>query len=320
MIDKLDLRIPKDAFLRPAVERIFCYDPLVPYPKRVQPALRYEGRADLRPVGIDAILHVKFKQGDRHSKLEILDVGEKTLSEIVALIEGVADVRLDSLGIMRIDLTADVPGVTVPWLKDHVRFKFKQTERDHGQLQYGLVGRGEVETIIAGTRPNVIRIYNKTKECIFQFRRMQRKEGPDAEPLEFEKEFGLKETDILTRLERQCGGSRIPPEVATFGRLQDLPNFNPFTSLEIINSGQPSLPSPQECEGLDYYTGLGLHAEAQREGMHNFRKQLNKQSKGNAARTIERYRRFFPDESQFPISTEQIVEEFRRSTVKQLEG
>jgi hypothetical protein len=261
---------------------------------------------------------VQCKHGDNHSKLEVLDVGKKPYSEIVDLIETVTEASPEELGIMRVDLTADVRGVTVPWLKSHIRFKFKRTENEHGQLHYGLIGHGEVETILAGSRPNVFRIYNKTKECLFQFRRMQRKTSIDAEPLEFEKEFGLKETDIVTRVERQCGGSRIPSELMTFGCLPDLPNFNPFSSLEITSSGTLTLPSPDECEGLEYYTGLGLHNEAQQLGMQAFRKKLNKQTRGNAARTLERYGRFFPDGADTPITVEQLIETFRQSTIDQL--
>jgi hypothetical protein len=253
---------------------------------------------------------VQCKHGDNHSKLEVLDAGKKSYSEIVNLIESVTKANPQDLGIMRIDLTADVGGVTVPWLKSHVRFKFKQKENEHGQIKYG--------PILAGSRPNVIRIYNKTQECRFQFRRMQRKASLDSEPLEFEKEFGLKETDILTRVERQCGGNRIPSEIETFGCLRNLPDFNPFDSLEIIRSGQLTLPSPEECDGLEYFTGLGLNVEAQRMGMQAFRKRLNRQTKGNAARTIERYQRFFPDGAGVPITVEQLTETFRQSTIVQL--
>jgi hypothetical protein len=318
MIDKLDLRIPYSCALRPAVQSYIRWQPSDSYSSRVRPAMHYAGKADLRPIGIDGILNVQCKHGKKDSKLEVLDVGKKPYSEIVNLIESVAQVNPDELGIMRIDLTADVPGVTVPWLKSHIRFKFKRTENEYGQLRYGLVGHGEVETVLAGSRPNVFRIYNKTKECLFQFRRMQRKASEDSESLDFEKEFGLKETDIRTRIERQCGGSRIPPEVATFGSLQSLPNFNPFTSLEIIRSGKKTLPLPEECDGLEYYTGLGLHHEAQRVGMQSFRKSLNRQTKGNGARTMQRYEKFFPDGSEVPITVEQIIESFRQSTIDQL--
>lgn len=306
------------AVLRAAVRDYTRGLPWESYSSRVRPALHYAGKADLRSVGIDALLHIQCKHGDSHSKLEVLDVGKKPYSEIVSLIESVTEARPEALGIMRIDLTADVRGVTVPWLKSHVRFKFKRTDNEHGQLRYGLIGHGEVETILAGSRPNVFRIYNKTKECLFQFRRMQRRTSIDAETLKFETEFGLKETDILTRVERQCGGRDIPSEIRTFGRMQNLPDFNPFTALEIIRSEELTLPSPEECDGLEYYTGLGLHSEAQRAGMHALRKRLNKQTKGNAARTLERYGRFFPDGTEAPITVEQLIETFRQSTIDQL--
>src|ERR1700722_5865076 len=110
---------------------------------------------------------------------------------------------------------------------------------------------------------------------------MTRKENKEADSLEFEKEFGVKETDVLTRVERQCGGDRIPPELSTFGHLLRAPDFNPFDRLEIIRSGQKSLPSPEGYIGLEYFTGLGMYVESQRVGMQEFRKQLNKRTNGN---------------------------------------
>ena len=117
---------------------------------------------------------------------------------------------------MRIDLTADVPEIPVEWARQSIRFKFKRTEREHGEIKYGLIGRGKVETITAGSRPNVFRIYNKVAESKMQFRKMQRKQSHDSDPLDFEKEFGFRETDTVTRFERQCGGKGIPPQLGTF--------------------------------------------------------------------------------------------------------
>jgi hypothetical protein len=318
MIDKLDLRIPRGTMWRPAVARLTSLHPLESYSSRVRPTLHYAGRADLREIGIDAFLHLQCKHGDHDSKLEILDVGKKTYSEIFAVIESVAQVDPTQLAIMRMDLAGDLADVTVPWVKSHLRIKFKRTEVEYGQFQYCLVGHGEVETILAGSRPNVYRIYNKRKEWQVQFRRLQRKQSSDADPLEFEREFGLKETDVLTRFERQLRGNRIPVEIANFRSLRSLPDFNPFESLEIITSGESALPSPTECNGLNYYTGIGLNAEANRLGMHGFRKVLNKQTKGNAARTVQRYRQFFPDGSEPAISIDQIIEAYRQSTIDQL--
>jgi hypothetical protein len=222
------------------------------------------------------------------------------------------------MGIMRIDLTADVKDVPVDWFKQHARFKFKRTEREYGEVKYEMIGRGEVETIMAGNRPNVFRIYNKVAESQVQFRRMQRRQNMDAEPLEFEKEFGFKDTDTLTRVERQCGGARIPVELQTFGSLHRAPDYNPFQTLEIVSSGLPTLPTPEECEGIDYFKGLGMHYKSKEIGMQEFRKLLNRQSDGNAARTIQKYRRFFPDGREKSISNREIFEVYRSSVIRQL--
>jgi len=318
MIDKLDLRIPSGSVFSPEVREYTRALPYETYTTRVRPAVHYVGKADLRPLKIDALLHMQCKHGNHDHKLEIFDVGTKTYSQVVQLIQSVAAVRVDALDVMRIDLAADVPDVTVPWFKDHVRFKFKRTDKEHGALKYGMIGHGETETLIAGTRPNVFRIYNKTAEWKVQYRRMKRRENKDADSLEFEKEFGVKETDILTRIERQCGGDRIPPELATFGHLMRAPEFNPFDRLEIISSGRKSLPTPEECDGLEYYTGLGMHVQAERVGMQEFRKRLNKQTGGNAARTLQRYSKFFPDEFYTPISVQQIYATYRASVMEQL--
>jgi hypothetical protein len=318
MIDKLDLRIPSGSVFSPEVREYTRALPYETYTSRVRPAVHYTGKADLRGIGIDAMLHMQCKHGDHHHKLEIFDVGKKPYSEIAQLIQSITDAYLDILGVMRIDLAADVPDVTVPWFKDHVRFKFKRTDKEHGALKYGMIGHGETETLIAGTRPNVFRIYNKTAEWKVQFRRMVRRTSKDADPLDFEKEFGIRETDLLTRIERQCGGDRIPPELSTFGHLMRAREFNPFDRLEIISSGRKSLPTPDECDGLEYYTGFGMHAEAERVGMQEFRKRLNKQTRGNAARTLQRYSKFFPDGFHTPITVQQIYATYRASLLEQL--
>jgi hypothetical protein len=318
MIDKLDLRIPRNANLRKEVSDYIRGLPYETYTSRVRPAVHYAGKADLRPIGIDALLHVQCKHGDKHHKLEFFNVGEKRYSEIAELIDSVTDAPPAAMGIMRIDLTADVKGISVEWFKQHARFKFKRTEREYGELKYESIGRGKVETIMAGRRPNVFRIYNKVAESQVQFRRMLRKQSRDAEPLEFEQEFGFKDTDTLTRVERQCGGDRIPLEIESFGSLHRAPDYNPFQNFEIVTSGLPTLPTPEECEGIEYFTGLGLYYKSKEIGMQEFRKLLNRQSKGNAARTMEKYGRFFPDGRENAISSREIFEVYRSSVIRQL--
>jgi hypothetical protein len=52
-------------------------------------------------------------------------------------------------------------------------------------------------------------------------------------------EFGVSEQATITRVERQFGGGRIPQVIDTFGELAKLPDFNPFTKIEVINGTVP---------------------------------------------------------------------------------
>jgi hypothetical protein len=297
LIDKLDLRIPRNTWFRQAVSGFTRAVNYSSNTQNIRPAPHYAGKADLRPIGIDALLFLSCKSTDeRNHKLEILDVGKKSYSEIVQLIGQVAEADPRDWGVMRVDLTADVWDIPVSWARENVRFKFKRTEREYGEIKYGLIGRGKVETITAGSRPNVFRIYDKVAESKVQFRKLLKQRSPDSSLPEFEKEFGFKERDTVTRFERQCGGKLIPVELGTFGDLQRAPDFNPFQNLEILSSGKSSLPTPEECDGMEYYTGIGLREERQKLGLQSFRKQLNRQTNGNAARTMQRYERFFVDE------------------------
>ncbi len=98
-----------------------------------------------------------------------------------------------------------------------------------------MVSEGEIETIYAGSRPNLYRIYDKVKEYRCQFQVMLRRASKDADLPEFEKEFGVKETDVVTRFERQCGATGIPRGLATFGSLHQLIDYNPFDAIQIVS-------------------------------------------------------------------------------------
>jgi hypothetical protein len=82
MIDKLDLRIPRDAQFRKAVAEYTRAIPYETYTARVRPAVHYTGKADLRTLGIDALLHVQCKHGGGHHKFELFDVGKKTIAKL----------------------------------------------------------------------------------------------------------------------------------------------------------------------------------------------------------------------------------------------
>jgi hypothetical protein len=171
MIDKLDLRAPASAALRPDISRYIRVLNRDQYSHRVRPNAYYGGKCDLRPLGLDAILFLncKFQKSHNH-KLEILDAGKKCYSELVHLAESVFDGNPDSLGIMRIDLTADVFDVPLWWLRPRTRIKFKQFSEEYGKLEYGQFGRTQVETLRAGRGASLFRMYNKIEELRMQYR------------------------------------------------------------------------------------------------------------------------------------------------------
>ena len=84
------------------------------------------------------------------------------------------------------------------------------------------MGRRGVETIYFGKRPNVIRVYNKVAERQYQYSRMlaraKRNNIPVTELQTFEQIYGHSPTGcVLTRVERQIAGGRIPEQIGTFG-------------------------------------------------------------------------------------------------------
>lgn len=321
MIDKLDLRLPVSAGLTRLVSDYTRPSPFAEYSTRVRPAHYYAGRADLRHVGIDALLHLQCKSTHGHDhKLEILDVGKKSHRDILSLIEKVTPANPQTFGIMRIDLTADVREIPVSWAREHVRFKFKRSQREYGEIKFCVIGKSKVETITAGNRPNVFRIYDKVAESKVQFRQLLKKQSKDSEPLVFEHEFGFREEDTVTRFERQCGGALIPPDLATFGRLQRAVSFNPFNNLEIVGASNLAPLIPEQCDGIEYYAALGMQQEQRRLGMQGFRKQLNQQTKGNGARTMQRYGRFLANEGGLSLSAADLFETYKNSTQRQLFG
>jgi hypothetical protein len=319
VIDKLDLRIPRSASFRPEVQKLVREIDYGRNTLRVRSTPYYAGVSDLRPeLGIEAVLHAYCKHGDSHDhKLEIIDTGKKSYSDLAAVVGAVFEGNPESYGLMRIDLCADMHGVPVLWFLPRARIKFKRYGSEMGELKYGKLGQGTVETIMAGKRPNVFRFYDKAAESKMQFKKLLRKQSPDSEPLDFEKEFGFAPDSILTRVERQFGGGRIPEEIDTFSKLHRLPDYNPFDTLEIV-TGSPHRPAVEQCSGLsEYLNGVGIAAVINEMGLQQGRSWLNKHSGGNAARLLDRYGRFLaPPENEMTL--DRIVETYRNSVLKQL--
>jgi len=317
VIDKLDLRIPGSAFFSEDVTKYLREFQLAEGNPRVRRSRFYQAVVDLRPIGPDALLHLHYRKEPHDSKLEVFDVGKKAFSEMENLVAGVVQADPEKLGIMRIDLCADVPNVPVMWFQPRARFKYKRFGREDGELKYAKIGTQGIQTLTSGKRPNLFRIYDKPAECKVQFKRMLAKASPDSDALSFEKEFGFLPDAILTRIERQIAAKQIPTELSRFGHLQRTPDFNPFTPLEIVGGGNHLIPTVEEVGLSEWLTGTRLAQLAEELGMQQLRHFINKQSSGNASRFLERYKRFLPL-GQERISVKGIYEIYRESTIKQL--
>jgi hypothetical protein len=122
----------------------------------------------------------------------------------------------DSLKITRLDLNADVAGVSVQYFRDALRYPKKRKSGDIGEWRK----RG-TETVYVGRSPSLLRIYDKRAE--------QKYRGADLR--------GFPE--VLTRLEwetRQGRWNKLPhvKDVVHFGDLSNLLEFEPFARIELF--------------------------------------------------------------------------------------
>jgi hypothetical protein len=186
-----------------------------------------------------------------------------------------------------------------------------------GHLWRQRAGKSGIETISAGQRPNMFRVYDKVEECRMQLRKMQRKASKDADSLTLRSEFGMDESDILTRIERQHGGARIPSLVTKFGELHRLPEYNPFEPIQIVTREHSRQPCIAERGMDEWLKGTRLKELADEMGMQKFYRWLNKHSGGNAARLMRTYSDYFESGSK-QITGASIFETYRESVIKQL--
>ena len=307
MIDKLDVRIPSGATFQPHFDR-WIRD----WGTKGEPSRHYLKVFDLRMADCAAILHFRARQTHDH-KLELLVTGKASFAELVNRIQQVVEPEARTLGIMRLDLAVDLEGVPVGAFVGNVRAKWKRSAHEIGR--YSMVGKRGPETFYLGKRPNVFRFYNKIEEFRHQYSILKRRSRGPVQT--FKEIFGYPESGVvLTRVERQIGGNRIPKEVSTVAQLVNLPEFDPFERLEIsVCSDRPNI---EDWNFATYLKGLGW-AELIRQsgGIQNARRLANFHSKGNASRTLEQLSAFVPAAG-YLLTEKQLFEKYRESVQRQL--
>lgn len=258
----------------------------------------YTAVADLRPYGYDAILHLHNKHGKAADhKLELLETGGKGFARLIYQIEEIFEVDAMRLDLMRLDLAVDVEGVPVTFFLDSVRAAYKRVAKDIEKANRIMrIGRRGVETITLGARPNLFRIYDKAAERAHRYdvRARNAKKLGRSIPT-YEELYGHpRENYLLTRVERQYGGGRIPEEISTVGALyENSLGVSPFEPLAICLSGRPD-PNPDDYDLMNFLAGKGLRQQILEQGLQRTRGLVNKKSRGNAARVFRKLGDFLP--------------------------
>jgi hypothetical protein len=318
VIDKLDLRLPIDARLSDEVRG---------YVRMVENqgyghSQHYQSVTDLRPMGIDAILHKGLRrQGTGYTgshKLEILDAGWKSYSDWQRVIRCVTNAPMDHLGIMRLDTCADLIGTPVAWFLGKMRVKFKRTGRNIGDSKWQAISNRSIETLTAGKRPNFVRVYDKVQERLQDYRKSQRRSKGTPLTKSFEELNGFPETAIVTRVERQHKSRGVPRLLATFGDLHKAADYNPFTTLEITDAVAPDdLLLRDDLSARQYLEGIGAVTLQQKWGLQTFARWHNAKSNGNFAR-FKRDRPYLFATVESGKMQDRLFNEYRTSTTQQL--
>ena len=298
MIDKLDVRVPSTTpFTKEfgyLYHELWCDLEHRPF----RETEHYQVSGDLRDFGYSAILHGSCKHGTGAHKLELVDTGRMNYREMLNEVERIYDCPARTLEVMRVDMCADVPGISVAWLQDRVRVLYKRwgarTQKIEPILMMDMGKRG-IETVYFGKKPNCYRIYNKIAELQYQYQHMQRQ--TESELPTFEQCFGYTDDFILTRVERQIAGGRVQKQIATLGRLQkNAIEFDPFDKLEIVSGGKPE-PNVTDYDLSTWLAGKQITAMCRELGMHRLRQFINRHSAGNASRYLRTYRDFLPPDA-----------------------
>ncbi len=185
MIDKLEVPIESaNPWSRQASELIAelrAPKPVIPFRRNRY----YAAVIDLRDVmGIDAMLHLQGR-GKGDSKLELLHSGEKSWDQIMSTIARVTDEHPEELGVRRLDLCANLCGVSIDWFTRSLRAQWKRKQWQYGevtvcdsegrQLDLMEISGRKVESIQLGMRPNPLRVYDKVAETRYRYEREKRR-------------------------------------------------------------------------------------------------------------------------------------------------
>lgn len=282
----------------------------------------YQAAGSLTQFGYDVRLHLWSKPGRNPThKIEFLETGSRPLSSIVAEGNKIFDFDIFKAEVVRIDLATDLSGIPVSWFSQNATFRWKQWTSTLGkQDELARMGKGKIETLYFGKRPNLARIYDKRAEMLLRYKQAIRKTSKDQEFPRFEDVMGFPEPeDYLTRIERQIGGGRIPPQIGTIKLLkQNALSFNPFENLVLLSSEY--LRESKTPDAVTFYAAEYIRERARAEGLQNIKKDFYRRSHGQGARTWKRISPYLvmKEDDCLAITQSNILDSYYTSLSRQL--
>lgn len=325
MIDKLDLEIPrkmpfKSEFAKhwnnPENDKIF---------KKRSGGL-YLVSADLRGVGIPAMMHVAHKHHDKLGpKLEIIGAGSMTFSQWVDVHGAIFDGEPWDDAILRADLTGDIRGVPVADFGRAMWCKYKFTnQQEYGEFDHKTttLNRFAAQTLYYGRKPRQIRFYDKTRHrqqvLLPQLHRQQKREGLELST--FEEAFGYQSNVIVTRAERQMGARETAQAwgVESLGDIHRLAKCDPFEKLQFAQDARGGV-SYADLEPRQQMLITLLREKVEADGIDHARAWIR------GFYTVARSQRKFWAENEHLIleaspliSKEKLTEQYQASILEQL--
>jgi hypothetical protein len=324
MIDKLDIRVPGHIPFTPGFA--YLYKSMKDDPKRWRRTQHYSASASFEDCGIEATLHIGCTMTKKNMhKIEILRTGEKTYDEMLSICGRVFDTDPAQLGIMRVDLTADIPNVTVDWFKRKTMVRNKQTRREIGKVEpYQTVRKGRAETLYAGVKPNQIRIYDKTAERRMQYSRYlarfaRESEGIDVQASTFEALYGTGMNDVVTRVERQIGAKDVEKMgLVRVEQLHRLPLMDPFANMLFFEHPQFD-PKIQDFGTETWMAGMYLRNRVQDFGVSDTHQWMRATYGKNFDRAKKKFSVFLRlTDSVVGIDAKRLSSTFQASVTRQL--
>jgi hypothetical protein len=264
----------------------------------IRNSLNYKSEIDLRPYGIDAILHEgRYGKPPGEHKLELKGVCKMSAADMRREIAEVFDADPDSLAVMRVDLYTDTE-VPVDWFQKHAYVKRKRSVRTYGKADVETEVKNSVKTITLGSGTNLFRLYDKAGLWEQEYAKAV-KLATGVEIPSFASAYGCEEGDVVTRIEHQLRGQSVPIQLRTVGSLfANAAEFDPFGALVLLSGGKPE-PDADTYALNDYLCGMGARSYIESHGLAEFRALVNRQSQNNAAKVFRRIQDFIPSDEVF---------------------